>query len=240
MIEYPASKGECPEGVYTFGEFGGRYLRETSDVGKYPRPEKPLKIYEFEGCPFCRKVREAVIWLDLDVEFYPCPQGGPTFREFVKSEGGKSQFPYMVDDNAGVAMYESDDIIDYLYDKYGPGKDKVSSLLRAGALTILTAGFGLAPRMGAGSRYKPAKMPEKPITVYSYEASPFCKLVREKLVELEIPHLLKASGRGSPKRQEMMDKRGRFQAPYIEDPNTGVAMFESAAIVKYLEETYAA
>ena len=49
----------------------------------------------------------------------------------------------MVDDNTGTAMYESDDIIDYLYDKYGPGKDKVSSLLRAGALTILTAGFGL-------------------------------------------------------------------------------------------------
>ena len=39
--------------------------------------------------------------------------------------------------------------------------------------------------------YRYTKMPEKPITVYSYEASPFCKLVREKLVELEIPHLLK-------------------------------------------------
>ena len=97
-------------------------------------------------------------------------------------------------------MYESDDIIDYLYDKYGPGKDKVSSLLRAGALTILTAGFGLAPRMGAGSRYKPAKMPEKPITVYSYEASPFCKLVREKLVELEI--LSPAQGERPRKSQE--------------------------------------
>ena len=56
-------------------------------------------------------------------------------------------FPYMVDDNTGTAMYESDDIIDYLYDKYGPGKDKVSSLLRAGAFTILTAGFGGAVRV---------------------------------------------------------------------------------------------
>ena len=54
----------------------------------------------------------------------------------------------MVDDNTGTAMYESDDIIDYLYDKYGPGKDKVSSLLRAGALTILTAGFGLVGGFG--------------------------------------------------------------------------------------------
>ena len=233
-------EGSPPAGTYTLGEFGGRWLKETSDVAKFPRPAAPIKLYEFEGCPFCRKVREAAVWLDLDVEFYPCPQGGPTYREFVKNVGGKSQFPYMVDDNTGVSMYESDDIIDYLYDKYGPGKEKVPTLLRAGALTVLTAGFGLAPRMGAGSRYRAAKMPAKPITVYSYEASPFCKLVREKLVELELPHLMRTVGRGSPKRQELKDRRGTFQAPYIEDPNTGVAMFESSAIVKYLEEQYAA
>lgn len=233
-------EGSPPPGAYTLGELGGRWLKETSDVAKFPRPATPIKLYEFEGCPFCRKVREAVVWLDLDVEFYPCPQGGPTFREYVKNVGGKSQFPYLVDDNTGVSMYESDDIIDYLYDKYGPGKEKVPTLLRAGALTVLTAGFGLAPRMGAGSRYRAAKMPAKPITVYSYEASPFCKLVREKLVELELPHLMRTVGRGSPKRQELKDRRGTFQAPYIEDPNTGVAMFESSAIVKYLEEQYAA
>ena len=61
-----------------------------------------------------------------------------------------------------------------------------------------------------------------------------------KLVELELPHLMRTVGRGSPKRQELKDRRGTFQAPYIEDPNTGVAMFESSAIVKYLEEQYAA
>jgi glutathione S-transferase len=232
-------EGECPKGTYTLGEIGGRYIKETSDTHKFPRPAMPIELYEFEGCPFCKKVREAVIWLDLDVLFFPCPQGGPTFRERVKAEGGKSMFPYMKDPNTGVAMYESDDIIDYLYDTYGPGKEKVSTLLRAGAFTVLTAGFGLAPRMGAGSRYRAARMPEKPITVYSYEASPFCKLVREKLVELEIPHLMKSCGRGSMKRQELVDRRGVFQAPYIEDPNTGTAMFESSAIVKYLEETYA-
>jgi len=47
---------------------------------------------------------------------------GPTFREYVKETAGKSMFPYMVDDNTGTAMYESDDIINYMYDKYGrPG-----------------------------------------------------------------------------------------------------------------------
>ena len=231
-------EGACPPGTYTLGEVGGRYIKETSDTHKYPRPTAPIELYEFEGCPFCKKVREAVVWLDLDVLFFPCPQGGPgrSANESSRREG-KSMFPYMKDPNTGVAMYESDDIIDYLYDTYGPGKEKVSSLLRAGALTVLTAGFGLAPRMGAGSRYRAARMPEKPITVYSYEASPFCKLVREKLVELEIPHLMKSCGRGSMKRQELVDRRGVFQAPYIEDPNTGTAMFESSAIVKYLEET---
>jgi hypothetical protein len=30
-------------------------------VGTFgPRPSKPLELYEFEGCPFCRKVREAL------------------------------------------------------------------------------------------------------------------------------------------------------------------------------------
>ena len=30
-----------------------------------------------------------------------------------------------------------------------------------------------------------------------------------------------------------------WQVPYLEDPNTNKAMFESAQIVKYLNETYA-
>ena len=57
------------------------------------------------------QVREAVSILDLDVIFYPCPKGGPTFRLKVQKLGGKQQFPYMVDPNTKVAIYESDDII---------------------------------------------------------------------------------------------------------------------------------
>lgn len=50
------------------------------------------------------KVREAVSILDLDVMFYPCPAGGPTWREKVKKKGGKASFPYMVDPNTGVPL----------------------------------------------------------------------------------------------------------------------------------------
>lgn len=40
-------------------------------------------------------------------------------------------------------------------------------------------------------------------------------------------------------RQVLLDKRGAFQVPYLEDPNEGVYLFESSAIVKYIQDTYA-
>uniref|UniRef100_A0A0E0LXX6 GST N-terminal domain-containing protein n=1 Tax=Oryza punctata TaxID=4537 RepID=A0A0E0LXX6_ORYPU len=219
-------------------DFQGRKVKESSKIGQCPRPEKPIEIYEFEGCPFCRKVREMVAVLDLDVLFYPCPKNGPTFRPKVLEMGGKQQFPYMVDPNTGVAMYESDAIIKYLADKYGDGT--VPIMLSLGVLTTITAGLAMSGRRGKGSKYTPAKLPPQPIELWAYEGSPFCKIVRETLVELELPHLLHSCARGSPRRREFLKKYGIFQAPYIEDPNTGVKMFESADIIDYLRATYAA
>ena len=74
-----------------------------------------IQLYEFEGCPFCKKVREEACVLDLNVVFYPCPANGPIYREKAKEMGGKSQFPLMVDPNTSKMMYESDDIIEYMY-----------------------------------------------------------------------------------------------------------------------------
>ena len=42
------------------------------------------------------QVREIISILDLDVLYYPCPQGGPNFRPKAIELGGKKQFPYMV------------------------------------------------------------------------------------------------------------------------------------------------
>ncbi|CAO2164880.1 unnamed protein product [Urochloa humidicola] len=230
------SKSEIPSDQYAL-EIGPWKVKEESKIGQCKRPEKPIEIYEFEGCPFCRKVREMVAVLDLDVLFYPCPQKGPTFRPKVLEMGGKKQFPYMVDPNTGVAMYESDDIIKYLADTYGDGT--VPIMLKLGLLTAITAGLATLGRIGKGSSYTASKVPPQPIEIWAYEGSPFCRLVRETLVELELPHLLHSCARGSPRRQEFLKKTGTFQAPYIEDPNTGVKMFESAEIIEYLKATYA-
>ncbi|XP_028191990.1 uncharacterized protein LOC114377596 [Glycine soja] len=228
------SKDEIPPDEYAL-ELNGVTIKETAKLG--PRPEKPIEIYEFETCPFCRKVREIVAILDLDVLFYPCPRNGPNFRQKVLEMGGKLQFPYMVDPNTGASMYESDDIIRYLVDKYGDGNVPLS--LSLGFLTTLTAGLGMLSRISKGTTYTPAKFPPKPLKLWAYEGSPFCKLVREVLVELELPHLLVCCARGSPKRNILYQKTGTFQAPFLEDPNTGIEMFESAEIIEYLRATYA-
>ena len=59
-----------------------------------------------------------------------------------------------------------------------------------------------------GMNYRPSKKPEKPITIWAYEASPFCMQTRERLTELEIPHLYKNCARNSMKRDEITEKWG--------------------------------
>ena len=41
---------------YAVARFNNQKVSETSSVGSFKRPEKELELYEFEGCPFCKKV----------------------------------------------------------------------------------------------------------------------------------------------------------------------------------------
>ena len=202
------------------------------------RPETPLQLFEFESCPYCRKVREALSILDLTAEIFPCPKEGPRFRKQAKKLGGKVQFPYLADPNTGKGMYESDEIVQYLFETYGDGN--VPLLLSLGLLTDLTAGLASAFRPLQGTFYEPSTPPKKPLELYSFEASPFCRIAREVLCSLEIPYLLHNVAKGSPSREAFLERSGKVMVPYLVDPNTGTEMFESADIVAYLRQTYGA
>lgn len=201
------------------------------------RPEKVLELYEFENCPYCRKVREALSILDLEADVRPCPKGGPRFREEVRRRGGKAQFPFLVDPNTDTEMYESDDIIRYLFDRYGDGR--APFLLSAPVLRDAGSILAGLPRVGYGSHYRRARSPEQPLELYSFEASPFCRLAREALCTLELPYRLHNVAKGSPGREAFVARSGRMMVPWLVDPNTGTHLFESADIVRYLEATYA-
>ena len=206
----------------------------------YPRtkvPAKPLELYEFEVCPYCRIAREALSALSLDPIVYPCPKGGTLFREKVKREGGRYQFPYLVDPNNGVAMYESSDIVDYLFREYGDGR--VPWFLGQRTFAIGTSMLASGFRPSRGRHAVRSRQPEKLLELYSYEGSPFCRIAREALCELELPHQLRNVPRQSPDREDFVSVSGRMKVPYLLDPNTGAQMFESADIRRYLYTTYA-
>lgn len=207
----------------------------ADSVGK--RPKKMLEIYEFEACPFCRKAREALTSTDLDVMVYPCPKDGKRFRPKVKKAGGKEQFPYLVDPNTDQAMYESDEIVAYLYRTYGKGSPPL--LQNLGPINTLSSFVASAYRPAMGRAAIPSREPKEPLELWSFEASPYCRIVREALCSLEIPYVLHNVGKGSAKREAFVKRSGKMMVPYLVDPNTGKAMFESADIVEYLFSTYA-
>jgi len=222
-----------------FTAFSAQMLRFPSGIRVAhvgPRPEQLLELYEFEACPFCRKVREMLTVLDLDAKFYPCPKNGTRYRPEVLARGGKAQFPYLVDPNTGESMYESSNILTYLAERYGDGT--VPRSLRLGPWTIGSGSAGALLRYPRGVRARPSRAPEQPLELWGFEFSPFCRLVREALCELEIPYIARNMGKGSPKRQDFRARNGKLQFPYLVDPNTGAAMFESADIIAYLQQTY--
>jgi glutathione S-transferase len=77
-----------------------------------------LELYQFEGCPFCEKVRMALDALGLDYIVRTVPQEHAR-RDRVLAVSGQTQVPVLVDPERGTGVVESDDIIDYLNEHYG-------------------------------------------------------------------------------------------------------------------------
>ena len=235
-----------------------RGWRGTKAARTSRQPETMLKLYEYEGCPFCRLVRETLTELDLDAVIYPCPRGGSRWRPEAERVGGRMQFPLLVDDNTGDVLYESADIIAHLRTHYGTGHRRQASA--PGRRAQLGSSAASALRGFAGTRAQGGgDGPAQPLELYSFESSPFSRIVRETLCELELAYVLRNMGKavnadmGPPwvrekffadtpvegrNRKQMMEQTGRLQVPYLIDPNTDTRMYESDDIVRYLHTTY--
>jgi glutaredoxin len=237
-------------------------IRSTNGIQATPARNKPadlLQLYDIENCPYCRLVREALTELDLDLLILPCPKQGKRFRKELTERGGKAQFPYLIDPNTGVEMYESLDIVAYLFETYGGGKLPVK--WRLGNLQTTGSVLASAPRMHTGMRTDTGASPEQLLELYSFESSPYSRLVREKLCAMEIPYIVRNCGRTElqewllppvrkllkitpdsklDNRRHLQHREGRVSIPYLYDPNAGHGLFESGAINCYLEDTYGA
>ena len=221
------------------------------------RPQELLHLYDMEGCPHCRLVREALTELDLDAVIYPCPKGGDRFRNRAVELSGCERFPLLVDPGRGEVLQESTRIVAYLWRQYGSGgaPGLSSRMPIAKARSMLAS----ASRLGGGLYAKPARRPERMLELYSFESSPYARGVRERLCELQLPYVVRNCGKSSlgdyllpvvrdavginyvprtPNRRALLDRTGRVAIPYLVDPNQDKGLYESGRILEHLRHYY--
>lgn len=221
-------------------------------------PELPI-LFDRENDEYCRLVREAFTELNLDAMVYPVPEGGSRHAARLKGLSGGLDIPFLYDPNTGQKCQGAASILDYLFTRYG--KKDVPSSLRPGRVNLVLSRLAGTVRGQRGYSVKPSKEVSEPLTLYSFESSPFSRPVREKLCELEVAyHLINLSKQqmadlgpatqrlhfgdyrplpGS-KRDHFLAEFGRVQVPFLIDPNAGQSLFESKEILAYLTRTYEA
>ena len=74
-----------------------------------------LVLYHKPSCPFCAKVREYMKSESIDIPLKDISASSEDREELINI-GGKQQVPCLVID--GKALYESDDIINWLKENY--------------------------------------------------------------------------------------------------------------------------
>ena len=161
--------------------------------------------------------------------------------ELTQLEDPQAVPPYLVDTSADRCVSGSENICKHLFAEYGmPAGVGAAAMPCAPPVPAWLPSF---LRFGRGSTVEPSArdrpMPHVPLRLYSYDGNQFCRLVREVLAELDLPYRLRSTGKGSPRRQELLEVAGATTAPYLVDPNTGTSMGESAEICAYLLRTYA-
>jgi glutathione S-transferase len=92
--------------------------------------ESSITLYRLEACPFCERVVRKLHEYDLDYRSrFVEPMHSD--RNVVKRVSGKRTVPAIVDENTGVTMSESANIVKYLERTYGDGARADDSEVRA-------------------------------------------------------------------------------------------------------------
>lgn len=94
--------------------------RPAEEQQKVDELASKLVLYHFRTCPFCIKVKRNNKRLSLNIETRDA-QHNPVFRQELLQGGGQIKVPCLkiIDDEGNDTwMYESDDIVDYLQDRF--------------------------------------------------------------------------------------------------------------------------
>ncbi len=208
------------------------------DVASFPRPRKPLILFEYESSAPSKVVRQACQLLDLVVEHRPCPGGRYGFSDNLQTKSlGSRTTPYLIDPGNPIGALSqaknSGEIVEYLYTYYGPGADKIPSSLKGKGLTNPS---GIKPLKD----WNEDNILLKPLYFYGWENNGDCKAIREVFSGLCIPFINVCVAQGS-KNRPILEKKlgGSFKIPYLEDPNTRKNVIGKNDIKAHLMANYA-
>lgn len=76
-----------------------------------------IELYQLEGCPYCEKVADRLDELDIEYET-TWVEAFHSQRNEVKRVSGQRLVPVIVDEDAGVTMAESANILEYIETNY--------------------------------------------------------------------------------------------------------------------------
>lgn len=102
-----------------------------------------------------------------------------------------------------------------------------------------------APRGVERSREEQGKIDRQisRLSLYQFEACPFCVRVRFTLKRLSLPIEIRDAKNNPEYKNELMEKGGQYQVPCLKIENEQGAvqwLYESSAIIQYLESRFAA
>ena len=74
------------------------------------------------------------------------------------------------------------------------------------------------------------------MTLYQFESCPYCRMVRQKLSDLELTYVSVCVSRDRSRRQKVVEVSGQPTVPVLTDG--GVVLADENDIIAYLERTY--
>jgi len=100
--------------------------------------------------------------------------------------GGKSQFPYWLQNQSAAGMYESSAIAKLMREKYKAPRPLLHWL---GPINGILSSYAAILRLGFGRSARTAKPQAGVLEFYGSEASPSARLVKEALCSLELEYI---------------------------------------------------
>ena len=150
------------------------------------RPKQRLELYEFEACPYCRKGPRGALRRSTSTPW--STRARRTGRASARGRAARRQGAIPVSRRSQHG-HRAVRVGRHRHVPVRPVRRRCGAAAAPSRAAHRRAARWSPARWrpAFGARYQPATPPAKPLELYSFEASPFCRIVRERSVRARDP-----------------------------------------------------